>query len=50
MFLSTTFSIFSRMATSLLPEGIEVLLPPLSRISSTVVSHFLRYEPSGLLK
>jgi hypothetical protein len=41
-FLSTTDSILSRMLSSLEPDGIDVLLPPLSNISSTVVSHFLK--------
>lgn len=38
------------MPSSLVPDGIEVLLPPLSSISSSVTSHFLRYALRGLLK
>jgi hypothetical protein len=43
-FFRTVFSMWSRMLSNLFPDGICEPFPPPSNISSTVVSHFLRYE------
>lgn len=43
-FFRTFFSMLSRIRKSCLPDGIDEPLVPPSRMSSTVVGHFLRYE------